>query len=70
MRNDFCSNYLMHWGIQKGGKKPNAMIAGFVSDAEYPLAFVVAVEDAGYGRDVCVPILSKVLAACKTVLDS
>ncbi len=46
-----------------GEKKPNAMIAGFVTDAQYPLAFVIAVEDAGYGREICVPILSKVLAA-------
>lgn len=53
-----------------GDKKPNAMIAGFVADEEYPLAFVIAVEDAGYGREVCVPILSKVLAACKDALDS
>lgn len=53
-----------------GGQKPNAMIAGFVENDEYPLAFIVAVEDGGYGRSVCVPILSKVLAACKQVLDS
>lgn len=53
-----------------GDKKPNAMIAGFVADEQYPLAFVIAVEDAGYGREICVPILSKVLAACKTVLDA
>ena len=53
-----------------GGQKPNAMIAGFVDNDEYPLAFIVAVEDGGYGRTVCVPILSKVLAVCKQVLDS
>ena len=53
-----------------GGKKPNAMLSGFVADEEYPLAFIVAVEDGGYGRDVCVPILSKVLASCKAVLDA
>ncbi len=52
-----------------GEKKPNAMIAGFVADEQYPLAFVVAVEDGGYGREICVPILSKVLEACKTLLD-
>lgn len=52
-----------------GGKKPNAMIAGFVADEEYPLAFVIAVEDGGYGRQICVPILSKILAACKEVMD-
>lgn len=52
-----------------GDKKPNAMIAGFVADEEYPLAFIVAVEDGGFGREICVPILSKVLAACKETLD-
>ena len=53
-----------------GGKKPNAMLSGFVMNEEYPLAFIVAVEDGGYGREVCVPILSKVLASCKEVLDA
>lgn len=52
-----------------GDKKPNAMIAGFVADEQYPLAFVIAVEDGGYGREICVPILSKVLAACKQIMD-
>jgi len=52
-----------------GGQKSNAMFAGFVENAEYPLAFVVVVENGGYGSHTCVPILSKVLAACKTVLD-
>ena len=53
-----------------GDKKPNATIAGFVTDEQYPLAFIIAVEDGGYGREICVPILSKVLAACKTVMDA
>lgn len=53
-----------------GGKKPNAMFTGFVADEEYPLAFIVAVEDGGYGRQVCMPILSKVLAACKAAMDA
>lgn len=52
-----------------GDQKPHAMLAGFVSDAEYPLAFVVCVENAGYGKTVCIPIASKVLAACKAELD-
>lgn len=51
-------------------KKPNAMFTGFVSDENYPLAFIVAVEDGGYGRPVCVPILSKVLEACKAHMDA
>ncbi len=50
-------------------KKPNAMFAGFVADEKYPLAFIVAIENAGYGRQVCVPILSEVLAECKMLLD-
>ena len=45
------------------GKKPNAMLAGFVDDEKYPLAFMVCVEDAGYGKTVCIPIISKVLSA-------
>ena len=45
------------------GKKPNAMLAGFVEDEKYPLAFIACVEDAGYGRAICVPVVSKVLTA-------
>lgn len=48
-----------------GGKKPNAMLAGFVEDEQYPLAFLVAVEDGGYGAEVCIPIIAPVLEACK-----
>jgi peptidoglycan glycosyltransferase len=53
-----------------GDKKPNAMFTGFVTDEEYPLAFIICVEDAGYGGTVCIPIASKVLAACKKTLGS
>ena len=52
-----------------GGEKSNAMFAGFVENEEYPLAFIVVVENGGYGSHTCVPILSKVLASCKAVLD-
>lgn len=52
-----------------GGQKSNAMFAGFVEDDEYPLAFIVVVENGGYGASTCVPILSKVLAACKAEID-
>ncbi len=53
---------------QGGDKASNAMFAGFVAEEEYPLAFIVVVEGGGYGSTTCVPILSKVLNACKTVL--
>jgi len=53
----------------EGQDKPNAMLAGFVTDPEYPLAFIVCVEDAGYGNEVAIPIAQKVLDACKTYMD-
>ena len=46
-----------------GEKKPNAMLAGYVENTDLPLAFVACVEDAGYGRAVCIPMISAVLAA-------
>lgn len=53
-----------------GDLEPNAMFAGFVMDEEYPLAFIAVVENGGYGSSTCVPILSKVLSACKELLDA
>ena len=53
-----------------GERKPNAMLAGFTADEKYPLAFIVCVEDGGYGAEVCMPIASKVLSACIAVLES
>lgn len=53
-----------------GEQEPNAMFAGFVADEEYPLAFIAVVENGGYGSSTCVPILNKVLAACKNAMDS
>lgn len=44
-----------------GSQKPNAMFAGFVADEDYPYAFIVAVEDGGYGSKVGIPIISAVL---------
>jgi peptidoglycan glycosyltransferase len=45
-------------------KKANAMFTGFVDDPDLPLAFIVCIEDGGYGRKVCIPVISKVLEAC------
>lgn len=52
-----------------GGQTSNAMFAGFVADEAYPLAFIVVVENGGYGNHTCVPVLKTVLAACKNVMD-
>lgn len=56
-------------GEVDGDKKSYAMFTGFVLNGEYPLAFIAAVEDAGYGKKVCMPMISRVLAVCKTVMD-
>ena len=55
---------------QVDGKKSYAMFVGFVLEERYPLAFLMAAENAGYGKTVCMPIVAKVLQACKQVLDS
>ena len=56
---------------QLGGDEiSNAMFSGFVTDEAYPLAFIVVVENGGYGSTACVPILSKVLSECKVVMDA
>ena len=52
-----------------GDQASNAMFAGFTLDEEYPFAFIVCVEGGGYGRATCVPIASKVLAACKEAME-
>lgn len=52
------------------GQNPNAMFAGFVQDPQYPLAFIVVVEDAGSGSAVCTTIAGNVLAACMESMDN
>jgi peptidoglycan glycosyltransferase len=51
------------------GQNPNAMFAGFVQDSDYPLAFIVVVEDAGSGSAVCASIAGDVLEACMRSMD-
>lgn len=52
-----------------GDQASNAMFAGFTLDEAYPFAFIVCVEGGGYGRTTCVPIASKVLAACREAVE-
>lgn len=52
-----------------GDKKSNAMFAGFVTDDQYPFAFIVVVENGGYGANTCVPVIGAVLDECKAVAD-
>lgn len=46
------------------GKIPNAMFTGFISDPQYPFAFIAAIEEGGYGSQTCIPILNEALKAC------
>jgi peptidoglycan glycosyltransferase len=54
---------------ETGSAETDALFAGFVADEAYPLAFFVVVEDGGFGSHTCVPVISKVLAVCKDVMD-
>ena len=47
-----------------GGKKPNAVFTGFVSDKDCPLAFIIVVEEGGFGTQTCMPVISQVLEVC------
>ncbi len=51
------------------GIKPNATFAGFVDDEQYPLAFIVIVQDAGSGSSVCTTMAASVLKACVAQMD-
>ena len=49
-----------------GNKKPNAWMVGFSINEKTPLAFVVIVEDAGFGIKEAGPIAKIIMAeACK-----
>ena len=50
-----------------GGKRPNAMFAGFLTDSDLPLAFIACVENGGYGASVCIPILNEVLQSASVL---
>ncbi len=52
------------------GSTPHATFAGFIRDAEYPLAFVVIVEHGGSGSAACAPIAGQVLNACVAALNA
>lgn len=52
-----------------GGLEPNATFAGFIQSEEYPLAFLVIVENGGSGSGVAAPIAAQVLDACIAAMD-
>lgn len=52
-----------------GTDNNTATFAGFIADENYPLAFIVVVEEGGAGSSTCAPIARAVLEACINVLD-
>ncbi|MGI6097720.1 MAG: penicillin-binding transpeptidase domain-containing protein [Dethiobacteria bacterium] len=46
-----------------GGKRPHAWFAGFLDSEEFPFAFVVVIENGGFGSRVAAPVALKVLQA-------
>ncbi len=53
-----------------GGKKPNAMFVGFLEEDDLPLAFLVTIEEGGFGAQTCIPVISKVLSVCVTEMKN
>ena len=47
-----------------------ATFVGFINDPNYPLAFIVIVEQGGAGSSTCAPIAASVLRAAMNVMDS
>lgn len=56
--------------VSADGSVTNATFAGFIDDADYPLAFVVVVENGGSGSETAAPIANTVLWECIDVLDA
>ena len=52
-----------------GADANTATFAGFIDSEDYPLAFIVVVEQGGSGSRTCAPIARDVLQACVNVLD-
>ena len=48
---------------------PHATFSGFIRDDNYPLAFIVVVENGGSGSATCAPIAGQVLKACVAALS-
>lgn len=52
------------------GVTSHATFAGFIRDDNYPLAFIVIVENGGSGSATCAPIAGSVLKTCCDVMDA
>lgn len=45
------------------GREPNAWFAGFIKNEDAPYAFIVCIENGGYGSSVAAPVANQVLQA-------
>lgn len=45
------------------GREPNAWFTGFIKDSKHPYAFIVCIENGGYGSSVAAPVANQVLQA-------
>ena len=52
------------------GRASTALFTGFVDSEDYPLAFIVVVEEGGAGSSTCAPIAKTVLQACVNVMKA
>ena len=52
-----------------GDTTSDALFTGFIDDPRYPLAFIVVVQEGGYGSYTGIPIITPVLEVCMEVLD-
>ncbi len=78
-KNNYAINGYTFAGLECGAKsgtaelgngKSDALFAGFSSDPNYPLAFVVIVEDGGSGSKACRSIVDAVLNACVAAMNA
>lgn len=52
-----------------GDREANALFCGFLRESRYPLAFVIVVEEGGYGGVTCPPIMGRILGECISYMD-
>ena len=82
MRFNVDNNYIWSCnfaGLDSGGKSgtaqkdngnADALFAGFSSDPDYPLAYIVVVEDGGSGSGACLPVVQQILNASVAAMNA
>jgi peptidoglycan glycosyltransferase len=55
---------------QDGEKAANALFVGFTRNENFPLAFIVVIEEGGSGSGEGVPVISRVLQACVAAMET